>query len=157
LKTLALSFAALLISFHAVATPTAPIPINPDPKTTPGEFCDENDKDFQDFRYKEKMAYCKRNVSKGLKNHIYEMYHIPKNCHGSYTIDHFVPLALGGNNALENLWPEHKLVKATRQEMEQDLYNQVSEGTMTSEDAVKILIQEKMKLVLDLSTVDGCG
>jgi hypothetical protein len=33
----------------------------------------------------------------------------------------------------------------------------VSNGSLSSEEAVKILVKEKMKLVLDLSNVNGCG
>jgi len=147
----------VLVTTQACATPFVEIPINPIEDITPGEFCDDQDKDFKEFRYAEKMPYCKRNVSKGMKSRVYEKYHIPAKCKHRYTVDHFIPLALGGNNAEENLWPEHILVKETRQELEQELYNSVSKGLMKYEEAVLILMEEKMKLKLDLSHVDGCG
>lgn len=147
----------LATSIFASADPFFPIPITPDESKTPGEFCSEKDPDFKDRRYPEKMIYCERNVSKGDKNAIYKSYGVDIKCKHRYTVDHMVPLALGGNNSHHNLWPEHVLVKETRQQLEQELFEAVSSGQMKSEDAVEILIREKTKLNLDLSHVDGCG
>ncbi len=149
--------ATLLISITTWAMPLVAIPINPDQNKTPGEFCDTDDKDFAEFRYAEKMPYCKRNVSKSIKTKVYALYKIPTECKQRYTVDHYVPLALGGNNSPDNLWPEHVLVKATRQKLEQELYLKVSRDEMSSEEAVYILTTEKMKLHLDLSDLKGCG
>lgn len=150
-------FTVLIIGNTALAMPFAPIPVVPDQEITPGDFCDTKDKDFKEYRYPEKMVYCERSVSKSVKTRIYAAYNVPLKCKHRYTVDHFVPLALGGNNSDQNLWPEHVLVKATRQKLEQELYEQVSKGEMKSEDAVQILMEEKTKLNLDLSHVDGCG
>ncbi len=157
MKAITFFWAALFVVSTVLAAPIAPIPITPDEALTPGEYCNKNDKDFDGYRYPEKMVYCKRNVSKSLKERTYKAYNIPAKCHHRYTIDHFVPLALGGNNSSENLWPEHKLVKATRQQLEQELYLKVSDGEMTSDEATLILIEEKTKLNLDLSHLNGCG
>lgn len=157
MKTLKLTFMMMLIFSSSWAEPLAPIPITPNEKVTPGDLCDQGDKDFTGFRYAEKMPYCERNVSKSVKRRVYEAYNIPEKCRTRYTIDHFVPLALGGNNAATNLWPEHKLVKETRQELEQELYNKVVQGLMDSKEASYILMSEKVDLVLDLSDVEGCG
>lgn len=147
-----------LMSFQVVlAEPIFPIPINPDEQITPGDFCATEDSDFLEYRYPEKLAYCKRNVSKGDKNAIYNAYGVDLKCKHRYTIDHFVPLSIGGNNNHKNLWPEHVLVKETRAHLENELFQKVRDGEMKSEDAVKILIREKTQLVLDLSHVDGCG
>ena len=133
------------------------IPVTPDTNKTPGEFCSTNDPDFKELRYAEKMAYCQRNVDQWLKTKIYKQYSVSLECKHRYTVDHLVPLALGGNNSPENLWPEHVLVKQTRQELEQDLYESVRKGDLHSEDAVKIILEAKLKLKLDLSTIKGCG
>lgn len=156
MKVIAVLF-VLTVSSFASAEPFFPIPVTPDEQITPGDLCSESDRDFDGYRYPEKMVYCERNVGKGDKNAIYKAYKVDIKCKHRYTVDHFVPLALGGNNSRENLWPEHLLVKETRQELEQELYNAVSSGQMKSEDAVKIIIQEKTKLNIDLSHVDGCG
>lgn len=147
----------LTANVFAYAGPFFPIPVTPNQDMTPGDFCSEGDRDFDGYRYPEKMIYCHRNVSKGDKNSIYKKYKVDIKCKHRYTIDHMVPLALGGNNSHDNLWPEHTLVKETRQDLEQNLYNAVSSGQMTSDEAVQHLIEEKMKLQLDLSHVDGCG
>ena len=135
----------------------AAIPVTPDTEITPGDFCSEDDKDFYEHRYKEKMPYCDRNVAQWLKNRVYKAYTIPEKCRHRYTVDHLVPLSLGGNNAQENLWPEHVLVKRTRQQLELDLYKAVERNEMSSQDAVQILLEAKLQLQLDLSHVDGCG
>ncbi len=135
----------------------ADIPINPDVSKTPGEFCSQQDKDFFELRYNEKMPYCDRNVDQWKKNRIYKAYTIPADCRHRYTVDHLVPLSLGGNNAEENLWPEHVLVKRTRQQLEQDLYEAVQRNELKSHEAVQILLEAKLKLQLDLSHVEGCG
>lgn len=141
----------------AWSMPFFPIPVTPNTEITPGDFCSEQDPDFREHRYPERMAYCGRNVSKGDKTAIYKRYKVDIKCKHRYTIDHMVPLALGGNNSHDNLWPEHVLVKQTRQQLEQELYEEVSAGAMTSEEAVEVLFREKTKLQLDLSHVDGCG
>lgn len=48
-----------------------------------------------------------RNVSTSLKKQVYVEYNVkyPQN-YGSYEVDHLIPLALGGNNEIANLWPE---------------------------------------------------
>lgn len=133
------------------------IPVNPDVEKTPGEFCSKKDKDFLEYRYPENMEYCERNVDQWLKTKIYKAYNVPLDCKHRYTVDHLVPLALGGNNSPENLWPEHILVKKTRQELEQKLYEAVRKGELKSQEAVEIVLKEKLELQLDLSHVDGCG
>jgi hypothetical protein len=72
-------------------------------------------------------------------------------------VDHLVPLAVGGNNAFENLWPEHVLVKKTRQDLEQELFENVDNGNMKSKEAREIILRAKLELQLDLNDVDGCG
>lgn len=148
---------ALMVVRISFAEPFFPIPINPSENETPGDFCSEEDKDFHEYRYPEKMVYCRRNVTSGTKNKIYVQYKVEIKCKHRYTIDHLVPLALGGNNSPENLWPEHVLVKQTRQALEQQLYEEVSQGKMTSDEAVQIILYEKRRLKLDLSHVSGCG
>lgn len=150
-------FFVLVANVFAHADPYFPIPVTPNVEITPGDFCSEDDRDFDGYRYPERMVYCHRNVSKGNKNTAYKKYRVDIKCKHRYTVDHLVPLALGGNNSPENLWPEHMLVKETRQQLEQELYNAVSSGQMTSDEAVRIVTEEKLKLQLDLSHVEGCG
>ena len=133
------------------------IPVVPNAEVTPGDFCNEQDEHFLTYRYDEKIPYCERHVNTWLKNKIYKEYQVPQECRHRYTIDHMVPLALGGNNNPHNLWPEHVLVKATRQALENSLYHQVKRNEITTEEALQVIIDAKTKLNLDLSHVEGCG
>ena len=119
-------------------------PTHPNPAETIGELCDPSDIDFVEYRYSEKIPYCVRNVDTRLKTEIYEVYGIPADCRHRYTIDHLIPLSLGGNNAYANLWPEHKLVKATRPTLEVDLYNALKAGSITQAKAIKTIKSAKM-------------
>jgi hypothetical protein len=119
-------------------------PETPDPIRTPGEMCDTKDEDFREYRYGEKIPYCVRNVSSHLKSEIYDYYGVPKNVRENYTIDHFIPLSIGGNNSPANLWPEHYKIKELRQTLEAELYEAVREGQMTQADAVAQIIKAKM-------------
>ena len=130
----------------------------PDSKRTSGELCDSTDPDFEDYRYEEKIAWCLRNVDTSLKNKIFELYKVPQPCRAQYTIDHFIPLALGGNNSMSNLWPEHKQVKATRQNLEQVLYNQINRAEITQADAIKrVVYAKKNPSKAAYGIVDNCA
>jgi hypothetical protein len=117
--------------------------IKPDPKVTYGDLCTAQSPDFVGYRYQEKIAYCVRNVSRAEKARIYEIYHIPRKCRHEYTIDHFLPLSMGGSNQPQNLWPEHHNVKATRQDLEQDLFEELSSGQITQEEALREIVEAK--------------
>lgn len=119
-------------------------PLTPNPDVTPGDVCTPKDHDFAGYRYKEKIAYCERDVSYEQKTAIYEEYNVPLSQRGRYTIDHFIPLAIGGSNSPENLWPEHKAIKRTRPLLEQQIYEAVAAGEMTQKEAIKIIIDAKM-------------
>lgn len=120
------------------------MPERPDPQVTPGELCDLKDSDFSGYRYEAKIPYCERNVSYETKVAIYEYYQVPKNIRQNYTIDHFIPLSIGGNNQPENLWPEHKKIKETRLYLETEVYEDVKNGRITQEEAVDKIIKAKM-------------
>lgn len=122
----------------------ADYPVVPDEQMTPGDLCTTRDRDFSGYRYREKIPYCSRSVGKGLKRRIYEQYHIPSYCRHRYTVDHFYPLSMGGNNSQRNLWPEHKLVKALRMDLEQDVFDDLREGRLKQEEALSIIYEAKM-------------
>lgn len=75
----------------------------PDPECTPGDI-------FPEVTVKEVCikGYTKtvRDVSVSLKKKVYRSYNIQyPPTFGSYELDHFIPLALGGSNDIANLWP----------------------------------------------------
>jgi hypothetical protein len=112
-------------------------PMVPVATMTTGDLCDESDEDFDRYRYSEQIPYCKRNVDIRTKRQIYAAYGVPTYCRDSYTIDHFIPLSLGGSNQIENLWPEHRAVKTARYNLETQLYNALRAGEITQRQALK--------------------
>lgn len=119
-------------------------PLTPETNVTPGSLCTEEDEDFYEYRYAEQIPYCERDVSSSLKTRIYEDYDIPKSERKDYTIDHFIPLSIGGTNHYDNLWPEHKEVKALRPTLEMQLYVALRDGELTQDEAVKIVMDKKL-------------
>lgn len=133
-------------------------PLVPRQDLTYGQLCTNRNPDFEGYRYTEKIPYCERNVTREQRDKIYNLYRIPVSCRGRYTIDHFIPLSIGGDNSDVNLWPEHKLVKATRPQLEQELFVALSRGQITQRNAVELIVREKTKLrKIQASTLaDAC-
>jgi hypothetical protein len=134
----------VLVLALAGATAWADLLVKPDPQLTYGDLCSEQDTDYIEHRYVENIAYCYRNVSFERRARVYDRYNIPAHCRRQYTIDHFIPLALGGSNKDQNLWPEHRNVKATRQNLEQELFDQIRVGKITQTRAIEIIMSAKM-------------
>lgn len=146
----------IMTSFTLNFTSTAnAFPLVPDVKQTPGDLCDTRNHDFAGYRFKEKTPICRRDVSYELKQKVYSKYGIPKNCRREYTIDHFIPLSMGGSNHERNLWPEHRKIKQTRFELEQNLFDQVTDGLMAPPQAYEIIRTQKMNPQIS-DTNDPC-
>lgn len=128
----------LLLSQVAVGFPMAP-----SRDTTPGALCRASDTEFVERRYKERVAYCRRYVPPSVVETVFRHYRIPESAWANYTIDHLIPLALGGSNARANLWPEHRSVKALRPNLENDLYLRLNAGTLTHGVAVQRVLKAK--------------
>ena len=117
----------------------------PEVPKTQGHICTASDKDFKEFRYRWKMPYCKRNVSQSLKRYIYHKYGISYDLRYNYTIDHIIPLSIGGSNHPDNLWPEHLYLKCKRGNLEFDTYLGVSRGELTPESGRKAILNSKLR------------
>ena len=76
----------------------------PDPDCTPGAiFPDATKDEICVSGYSSTV----RNVSTSLKKKVFSQYGIEYPVpFGSYEVDHLIPLALGGNNDISNLWPK---------------------------------------------------
>lgn len=118
-------------------------PLTPNDKMTPGERCNDEDADFSEYRYAEEIPYCARNVSGGTKKTVYESYGVGESERKQYTIDHLIPLSLGGSNHRVNLWPEHKEVKALRPTLEMELYVSLKDGALNQEQAIEKILDAK--------------
>lgn len=134
------------VTCFSLSTNAAPLqfPYVPDQKMTPGEFCDRQDPDYLGDAYPEKIAKCERDVIYPTKVKIYEMYNVKSSCRVNYTIDHFIPLSIGGDNSIENLWPEHKAIKALRQNLELDLFQQLRDGKISQAEAIRKIRHAKL-------------
>jgi len=150
-----LVFGLMTGAFAAKANLSEINPLRPAPQLTPGELCSRTDTDFKEFRYKERVPYCERNVSNSLKGHIYNLYGVHPKETSDYTVDHLIPLALGGNNSRENLWPEHIEIKALRKNLEFDTYRRLDRGEITQNEAVQIVYQAKMNPPIDIKALQG--
>ena len=139
-----LTWAATLTILSIVGTWALASPLAPDPVVTYGDLCHPEDKDFKEYRYDERIAYCERNVSWYTRDKIYNGYAIPTECRNHYTIDHFIPLSVGGSNHEANLWPEHKNIKAARQSLEMNTYRELRAGRITQVEAIDRITEAKM-------------
>lgn len=111
----------------------------PDSDFTPGSL-------LENITIKEicKAGYARktRDVSQELKRLVREIYGIDA-YDENYSIDHFIPLSLGGSNDITNLWPQRisGIVYGAKQKTMSDyyLYREVCDGRMTLEDAQALI------------------
>lgn len=86
-----------------VISKAGPANIYPDPTLTPGDVL------TTDSNVVCRSGYAKtvRNVTSTEKRQVYSEYGVkyPEPA-GSYEVDHFISLELGGSNDIKNLWPE---------------------------------------------------
>jgi hypothetical protein len=109
----------------------------PNPVLTPGCLCSVNDHDFKEYRYAEHIAYCQRNVPFALQFSVLHRYNIPLAARNKYKIDHLVPIACGGSNSLDNLWPQPIAEVVEKAKLENDLYLRLKAGTITQQEAIQ--------------------
>ncbi len=117
--------------------------MTPDADETPGSICTTANDDFEEYRYPERIPYCGRNVASSLKKKIYEWYGISEKERKNYTIDHLIPLSIGGDNERANLWPEHKEVKALRPDLEIRLFNKLRDAEIKQSVAIGEVLEAK--------------
>jgi hypothetical protein len=71
-----------------------------------------------------------------MKNKIMEEYRVDPDTAEDYEFDHWYPLAVGGSTDLSNLWPQPISESRIKDRLEQKLYNQISDGDITQEEAI---------------------
>ena len=104
-----------------------------------GHLCTPEDKDFTEFRYNEQIAYCSRNVSSKYKDYICRRDGV--NDRTDFTVDHIIPLAIGGSNHPSNLWCQHKSIAVTK--LERKVYWQLRKGYIRQAEAIKKILDAK--------------
>lgn len=83
-------------------------------------------------------ATAHRDVSLDEKHAVYDEYGIVHHIHYTYEIDHLIPLEVGGNNAISNLWPESQPGARTKDQLENATHLAVCNGSMTLRHAWSI-------------------
>lgn len=121
-------------------------PTEPDAKLTPGTLCVRPD----NYRYKEKIPYCNRDVESSRKWQIIRTYdqqlgyQIERMNRGDFKIDHFIPLCMGGSNETNNLWPQHKSVYVHTDPLEGKLCELMAQGKLLQKDAIETIRRVKL-------------
>jgi hypothetical protein len=113
--------------------------VSPDFNFTPGRLCKDTDPDFVEYRYAEHIPYCKRDVTESMKEQAAAHYGIPKSDWGNYEFDHLIPLAIGGDSHIDNVWPQPHGPNGSyvKDRLEEQLYLQMKAGTITQAEAVQ--------------------
>lgn len=117
-------------------------PIKPDPRFNYPHFCTEKSPELREIRYANRVAVCERKVSSSTRNRIYDKYQIPISDRGNYTIDHLIPLFMGGSNEEVNLWPQHKEIGTA--ETEGLIFGRLSKGEITYQEALNEILKLKL-------------
>lgn len=112
----------------------------PDEELTPGTLCTDQHPDFDGYRYAEQIPHCRRNVSTSRKNRVYAEYGIPAEERGAYEIDHRISLAIGGDNSMTNLWPLIDAEARRKARVEEQLYLDLRDGTITQAEAIDVIL-----------------
>jgi hypothetical protein len=123
-------------------------PLAPEPEMTPGSVCDSP----TEYRYAEKIPYCKRNVDTAEKRDIIKAYddtfgyRIQTMDRQQFKIDHYIPLCMGGSNDRSNLWPQHRTVFEKTDSLEQELCQKMSQGLLKQAEAIEMIKHAKNNL-----------
>lgn len=72
-----------------------------------------------------------RSVSDSERLAVFAEYGIPYATHSSYEVDHLIPLEIGGDNALANLWPEKGTIPNRKDALENRLRTLVCTGGLS--------------------------
>lgn len=108
----------------------------PDRSLTPGVLCTERDRDFDEHRYPERIAHCRRRLSQDEKKAVARRYGVPWEEHSLYQFDHLLSLCLGGSNDLRNIWPMPYADARAKARLEAELCGRLSRGELTQRAAV---------------------
>lgn len=114
--------------------------VTPDWSFTPGKLCTPSDPGFTEYRYAEQIPYCKRNVTAQMKQEIAAHYGVPQGDWPNYEFDHLIPLSIGGDSHVDNIWPQpHGNPDGSngKDKLELQLYLQMKAGTIKQAEALR--------------------
>lgn len=130
-----------------------PFPRSPDLSLTPGALCNTP----SEFRYPERIAYCKRDVNSWQKELVFISYRkIGWSLSGErsqYKVDHFIPLCIGGSNDITNLWPQYFTVYEKTDELEPLACEVLAKGRITQREVIELVMAAKLDLELLPETI----
>lgn len=95
-----------------------------------------------------------RNTTPKIKDQVCDLYNLPKHCYGRTTneIDHLISLELGGDDVVENLWPQPYYQHPGAHEkdkLENWLHRQVCQGKLTLASAQVGIVKDWYQMYLD--------
>jgi hypothetical protein len=70
---------------------------------------------------------------------VFREYAIPRSQQGRYTLDHHVPLDLGGSNDISNIWPEATFLRSQKQRLDRKLHRLVCTNQTTLDTAQRAI------------------
>lgn len=121
----------------------------PDPTLTPGDFFpDVTAVDVCTPRY----ATAARHVPRSERDAVFAAYGAPQDA-SLYTLDHFIPLNLGGSDEITNLWPEPVAAPGSHEKdkVEDYLHQQVCAGAMSLDDAREAIRSDWYAIYLQIA------
>jgi len=107
----------------------------------PGSFCTDQNPDFDGYRYQESIPHCKRHVTTSRKIAVCRRDGVEDR--SEFTVDHIIPLSIGGSNADDNLWCQHKSLAVTG--LEYKAFQALSKSEATQKEAVDMVLSVKFK------------
>jgi hypothetical protein len=125
---------ALSLALAAFATVTSEAQL-PDPGLTPGAWDTQATADdvcTPGYAQAHRPSFAESNT---LKHEVFARYGIAWSEHGKYELDPLVPLELGGNSSIENLWPELWPEAIVKDALENRLHALVCDGELSLHDA----------------------
>lgn len=111
-----------------------------------GSLCYTSNHDFDEYRYDQQIAHCARAVTTAKKIEICRRDGVADRT--NYTVDHIIPLSIGGSNEDDNLWCQNKILNVTRQEF--SAYVKLRNGEITQLEAIIFIL----KLKFNFNTLD---
>ena len=136
------------VALHAQTAHVGPDYLYPDPSLTSGEVFDGvTANQICILGYSRSV----RDVTATERRAVYAKYGF-EDVPGQYEVDHFVPLELGSDNALANLWPEPYASPGAHEKdrVENYLHNQVCAGSMDLTNAQIAIVSDWYAVYLSL-------
>ena len=93
-------------------------------------------------------AEAHRNVTEEVRHQVFAEYGLSYGVHGSYEVDHLIPLELGGSNDIRNLWPENYrgfLNADDKDRLENYLHDAVCSGRVPLQTAQEAIATDWVK------------